>query len=121
MNPRAVTSSETKSQTGFNLVGLIGFAVSAVSASFSITAILTWRHFAALDLNLEGGSAFSAYFVPNLITMAGIGIGVVGLIIAAISMATARKRTRCGVDFIHILSGALLAPAAYLLFEMFFG
>jgi hypothetical protein len=121
MNSKAVTSPQTHTRIGFNFFGLAGFVVSALSASLSITAILTWRHFAAIDLNLEGGSAFSAYFVPNLITLAGIGIGVVGLIITALSIATGQKRTRYGVDFIHVLSGVFLAPAAYLLFEMFFG
>ena len=58
-----------------------------------------------MDLDLEGGSAFSAYFVPNLIQLAGIGIGVLGLIITAVSIATAWKRTRYRVDFIHVLSG----------------
>lgn len=121
MNPKEATSPQTNSQTGFNFFGLAGFVVSAVSASLSITAILTWRHFAALDLNLEGGSAFSAYIVPNLITLAGVVMGVVGLIITAASVVTVRKRTRYGVDSIHILSGVFLAPAACLLFEMFFG
>jgi hypothetical protein len=120
MNPNAVTISGTNIQAGINVFGLIGFAVSATSASLSMTAILTWRHLAAMDLDLEGGSAFSAYFVPNLIQLAGIGLGLVGLIIIATSVATGRKRKRYGVDFIHVLSGVLLAPAAYLLLGLFF-
>jgi heme/copper-type cytochrome/quinol oxidase subunit 3 len=124
MNHKAETAPTNHAQAGFNLVGfigMIGFAVSAVSASFSITAILTWMHLAEKDLNLEGGSAFSAYFVPNLITLVGVLIGVIGLIITCISIATGRKRVRHGIDFIHILSCVFLTPAAYLFFETFFG
>jgi len=120
MNPNEATS-QTNSQTGFNFFGLAGFVVSALSASLCITAILTWKHIAAKELNFEGGSAFSMNIMPLLVTWAGIGIGVVGLIITAASILSGKKRTRYGVEFIHILSGVFLAPAAYLLFEMFFG
>jgi hypothetical protein len=57
----------TKPPSPTNFMGWVGFVLAAVSAAFSIFAILTWIYTADMVREMEGGMAFSMNIVPLLV------------------------------------------------------
>ncbi|MEO7341842.1 MAG: hypothetical protein ABI073_13265 [Luteolibacter sp.] len=99
--------------------GLIGFIVAAISAAFSILAILTWLYIARTIVgDFSGGVAFAMNIEPLLATWAGIAISPVALILTSVSAFKRESNGRRSFTIFHIFAPVLLVPAGLLLLRM---
>lgn len=100
--------------------GLFGLVVSGISATVSITAILTWMHMAESTATIDsGGPAFAANIGPLVNSLLGLTLGVVALLVIGFSIGFSEKRFPKSFTFYQFCSLVFLAPSAYLLSTMF--
>lgn len=114
------TLTNTKQAEGSPVrAGLFSLVFSGISAAISITAILTWIHMAGSTATIDsGGPAFSAYFIPNVISLLGVVSGGFALLVTCCSIWFGEKRVSKALTFYQICSFVLLCPAAFLLVAM---